>query len=889
MIYKNPKNSVIHFKNSYKILSVFVVIATLFTACAGTNTIQNIPSVEYTKQNGYWQTEFITDTVTTIPAGYEKIAENNTETFFFNFSNCIFIVRNKVTGYEWKSDYTPKQNSGLNETWVKTLKSLFILNASDISLNNNVITPYPSVNYNKGIQAKKIENGVALTYLITEINISITVEIKLDSYGLTFKIPEESIIEGVGVNTRIKEIKNEIFTQIDSAIKATEALDTIAGAKSLVQKDTKSFNESLKSIKGMLEPFETPKGIEYAVIQSEQIIADATSIISGGESTAGFVKTLKNAGYSKADLAKCQGLVNTVMDSVNLALSWIGQLKKLKYGGVVSIEVLPFLGTASDFDKGYMLYPDGSGAISKFSENHPSYTTYFNRGIYSDKNINLDLEKERDKSGIKNTTLPVIGVNFVTNGFVGIALDGQEDAEINYYPSGYLVNLNRVSFSFNYRRQVKVTDTRSSVGQKVSNIIERDGNMRDCQVRYLFLTGGKSDYSGMATACRNYFLEMGILKKSAKITPEIPLALNIIMNIKEKNLFYDTNLTMTNFKQVQEILAEYADNGNQKIMVNLLGWTQEGYLSYPTNSNPAGSLGGMKELKALASYAKQKNVDLYLSDNYVDVQSQTGGFRFDQVAKEYNASQISNVSGTEFLFSPKEIYSKYIDITLPKIKSIPVSGISFDKLGSLLYYDYNKENQIKRQESANIWSAMLKKSQEQFGGAAVSVGNLYSLRFADWVQNIPSGDTGYSFSDDSVPFLQMVVHGSVTYTTEPFNLFFDKKLQKLQAIEYGAIPYYFLTKEDTLKLKNTDCNTIFSSVYDEFKEESITISKEFIDNFGPVNDKYIVKHEKLSQDLVKVQYSNGTVIYINYGSVEYNIDNIIVGPENYFVVRGDLV
>lgn len=67
-------------------------------------------------------------------------------------------------------------------------------------------------------------------------------------------------------------------------------------------------------------------------------------------------------------------------------------------------------------------------------------------------------------------------------------------------------------------------------------------------------------------------------------------------------------------------------------------------------------------------------------------------------------------------------------------------------------------------------------------------GNIYTLKYADYLFNIPVKSSGYHIGNETIPFFQMVVHGMIPYTSEPGNLAYDLKKQKLQWIEYGCLP-----------------------------------------------------------------------------------------------------
>ena len=142
-------------------------------------------------------------------------------------------------------------------------------------------------------------------------------------------------------------------------------------------------------------------------------------------------------------------------------------------------------------------------------------------------------------------------------------------------------------------------------------------------------------------------------------------------------------------------------------------------------------------------------------------------------------------------------------------------------------------------------------------------------------------------TDYEVPFIQMVVSGLIPYSTEGAgNLAYDLQVQKLKWIEHGSLPFFYLTYESALNLRDTDYDTLFSSTYADWENTVVDTYKEFQENFSCVYGEQIVSHTILSDDLKCLEYANGVRVYINYGDEEATADGVTVSAKDYVVVRG---
>lgn len=83
---------------------------------------------------------------------------------------------------------------------------------------------------------------------------------------------------------------------------------------------------------------------------------------------------------------------------------------------------------------------------------------------------------------------------------------------------------------------------------------------------------------------------------------------------------------------------------------------------------------------------------------------------------------------------------------------------------------------------------------------------------------MPEGGSGYALLGESVPFYYLVINGSVPYALETAgNLSPDLQKTKLKWLEYGAVPYFLLSAQNSEKLTDTTAEALFSTGYADQK------------------------------------------------------------------------
>jgi hypothetical protein len=560
----------------------------------------------------------------------------------------------------------------------------------------------------------------------------------------------------------------------------------------------------------------------------------------------------------------------------------VSSIHEKSHNLLVSIEPLPNLGAGTDQDKGYAFYPDGSGAISYFKEIHPQYKDKYSADVFGGEDV---LKNPNSQTYL---FLPVFGINRNGAGYAAYITKGEYETKINYYPSGYTgVNLNRVSSEFYYRRFYDAAVRRGEFAQRVEKTLKPV----DHGISYVFLKKDHAEYADMAGVYRSYLLQSGKLKKTIGEQKEIPVAVDLFMGIKENQVLHDKFIKATTFDQAQQFLQNMKSAGVHAMTVILEGWMKDGEGDYPDSYRVSSELGGESKLKKLTKYAKETQTDLYLNFNNVDAFSTNLGFSKNRVVmKAPSKLALEDYYGESFLLNAAHSKDKFASVQGGKMSSYGPTGIDFANIGEMTLTDYNEYHPLSREGTVLNWLEMMNKSHDQNGKVAVHGGNLYVLGTADHLSDIPLKDNDYVYSDESVPFFQMVVHGFIPYSGDvPMNIHYDSRELFLKWIEYGSMPYFELTQGKPEEFRYTFYSKrLFSSTFDHWSPVLVQQYKEINEQLGQTWSQPMTNHRILERGVYETTYGDGTKVIVNYNSYPYVGTGIEVKSKDYAVLKGGL-
>jgi hypothetical protein len=136
-----------------------------------------------------------------------------------------------------------------------------------------------------------------------------------------------------------------------------------------------------------------------------------------------------------------------------------------------------------------------------------------------------------------------------------------------------------------------------------------------------------------------------------------------------------------------------------------------------------------------------------------------------------------------------------------------------------------------------------------------------------------------------------VLHGSVTYTGSAVNLDGDYEYSVLKCIENGTNPYLILsyTDEDvdnTSELKKFKRFSKYYSIkYNIWKDDMIETYKMLNEALKDVQTCVISDHERIEENVVRVEYSNGKTFVLNYDAKDYDYEGTKVPSLGFIVVN----
>ncbi len=825
-------------------------------------------------------------TTTQVSSSFQLVASNDSLELYVNPNLGILGVKDLTSGFIWYSSVPGDTyaRDGFTDSQNYTLDSLFVLDYTVLNTNDNNLASVPINSLNPEITVTKIEDGCELRYYLDDLCLEIVVEVVLDGDALQVTIPQEKIIEGKNTDAKLQELKDEVQEFINTC---TADIDEVEQAD--ISKNRGNIRKSrkrLEDLQSTLDSIESLSGVSAYQSEASIILQDYLQKFLFGGATTGdsvgvFPRAYRTKTVSQADRSKYEQMATKLQSQLLSCAQSFAKMNTIQMGGIVAIKLLSNFGAAADTENGYVFYPDGSGALTYNKVEHSSASEEYSADIYSDRTVNVAWEYNRDATGLKRTMLPVYGTKKDNNAFVAMITDGDTNAAICLEPSGNVFNLNRINAKFTYRNTVNITSNSQYSTGSQSTIYEKIATPISPSIRYQFLNGTNysADYSGMASAYREYLLETGELQTSQLLSDDMPLALDFVAGTWKSMLFYESYVPLSTFDQMSSVVDDMNNAGISDIFLYVEAWDKS---EAPSTIKFPRKTGGVEAFQSLTEKVQAGGGNTFLGVELVMADTYSNNISMSNLAYDTDLTVYQNNTFWDRLFSPRYIQNQFSKTT-QKLSKLGNMGVGLNQMASLIYSDYNTAYNTNRDDCAQVWSDLYAQLQAQGTQTVAFGGNKYLLGNVDWLMDIPMDSTGYTFSDASVPFYQMVVHGSIPYSAKPFNNFYSKTTERLRSIEYGCIPLYKLTYEDTSDLG--DLYTEFTSQYTEtLRDEIIQAYEEFKETLAPLNTAYIVHHEKLTDDLSEVTYSNGTRIYINYADQDCTLESGKVVPAQDYLV-----
>lgn len=630
-----------------------------------------------------------------------------------------------------------------------------------------------------------------------------------------------------------------------------------------------------------------------ALSQTDSYNKDGFSmIIDGGQATATYV-------FPKLDISVT---VHYALRGGCLEVTVpVEEARSTGVNTLTSVDVLPAFGAAGEGEEGYMLVPDGSGALIRF-HNGVTAVNEYKANIYGrDPSVNgqlgLSTSPALARTYEQTARLPVFGMSKGDHGFLAIITQNDAKAALHARVSN-LSSYNIVYSEFQLLNSGSIIMNKKEFEQSLTGVSERAGLTRgEYTVRYVFLSGEEeSSYAGMANAYRAYLIENAGLEKRVG-AGDYPLYLDLYGYVTKTAQFlgipYQKAVPLTTIADIETIVSRV---GAENIVVRYLKYLSgNSYGRLPVSAGPQGALGSGEALSALAKTMRENGGALYPDADLLNVYKTGNGFRplYDAVLTpvnspqmqyqiSYSTSKLENTVAPWYLLSPLK-YDFFFTRFFNAYEPLGVGGVSLSGLGDILTAD-NRTNGVGRQAAEAEAVGVLEQAASRLGGVMIDGGNAYAAALASHVVRAPGGSSGYILCDESVPFWQMVFHGYVPYCLSPVNQSGSPGETALKCLEYGASPLYAFVGRNSEELIDSRMLFLYSADYERWADDARDTHQTLSSVLAGVADREITGHEILSAHARRTDYGDFSV-YVNYGDAPFEADGVVVPAKGFAVAK----
>ena len=555
-----------------------------------------------------------------------------------------------------------------------------------------------------------------------------------------------------------------------------------------------------------------------------------------------------------------------------------------------------------DAPPGYAFVPDGSGALIRFQDNSAIFRQYTGDVYGSDVSqweyYNAMLT---DAMPLKDPVMPVFGVALGNDqaAFVAYADEGAEYMSIictlEENTTYYTWTCPQFTYNLRYHQVF------NKAGDGYFQMME-EPNAFDISMTYEFLSGDGSgsteaaDYVGMALTYRKHLIEEGILTEGNEDLEEpsggVPIRLDFLMSDAKSGVVGLENVVMTTAEDVRGILADVMDNGIRNINCGLQGWQKKGVtFSRPDTRKYSSVIGSGSDFENLMTDFSEMGVDISFQEDYVTINKTMMSY-FDNAVKHINSwySYVdkSNLLPptapvTQFGYARPERSVKWLEEQYEHAKGI-ADSMTIGGIGSILTGDYADSGHTTVSGTMALY-------QEQLGAMKEVKKNIknpgmYLWQYTDRYLQAPVGHSQYIFETDAVPFLQLVLNGTMEVYAPYANFSFYTQTDILKMIDYNLSPSFILTREPSWKLADTVSADLYSTEYSLYKSLIQEVYSQVNAALGQVKGfRWVDRLVAADGVIVNVYEKDGQVkrIIINYTDDPVTMEGVETAPKSALV------
>lgn len=542
-----------------------------------------------------------------------------------------------------------------------------------------------------------------------------------------------------------------------------------------------------------------------------------------------------------------------------------------KKQSVMNVALLPFMGAAGSDDEGYLIIPDGSGALIHFNNGRTGAAIY-QQDVYG-RDDALTIRKAATTT--YDVNMPLFGI--VRNGraLMAVVENGDYQAQLNAMVNGQLTGYSNAYFAVQYIHMEANTIMPGS--EHSTDVMLPTNTFRDMgnfTVRYYPLAAENATYADVAAA---YRAQLGLKESIADAATQ---QLEMVASIPSIDTFlgvpYESVRVLTSYEQAAQTLRGFAAEGLNDLTLRYTGWSKQSVRGkMVTGLDLDNRLGGKKAFDGLRQAVKETGAEMVLAVDLIDIYEDGNGYwslfaatdsvnsTAKQVPEFLQSTGYQDPEGKPwYLLSPDKVPEAARK--LAENLSGQVDGVSLSMLGNTVYSSFGKTG-ISRTSAGMYWQQALETLSGKIQTLSAKTASAYAFPYIEQVDATPCASSRFEVTDMEIPFYQMVTHGAMVLYTEPANEDGNVRKALLRAIEYGMYPSWRVIAGDTALLSGTDYASWHAASLDAWREE-IKNTAAWMAPLGVYAGMQMTGHEQVTATLSVTTYANGDMVLVNYGS-----------------------
>ena len=617
-----------------------------------------------------------------------------------------------------------------------------------------------------------------------------------------------------------------------------------------------------------------------------EAVSYTDSVLSGGHSCFKFENGFLSLYNFQAASITVPMLVTLNEDGVDIQILTADVEEKGNYI-LTDVSLATHFGAGNLNETGYIVVPDGSGAVIEFNNGKHEYPSLMLPMYGTDVSV-ADF-------GIENTRayLPIFGVKRENHGYLAIINKGDAHSTVNATVAGGTNSYNNAYASFAVRDRAVVGISATSAGYANKSSIlfdERTQSLNSVGVKYILLGENESNYSSMAKKYGEYLAKTyGMDKSTYKFTETY---FNAYCSAKvDKSVFgikTTDEITLFDFESINNAITDLYENGKESISVFLNGRNKselEG--DFKKSFSPLKNLGKTEEFKALLENAAKKGISVYgMSDIFeVKPSNSFSARKINRKKLELYPISLNTLKPDELknpfsFISPSKLFDFCEDVVDGAVEHNMGFGVSLSK--TVLYSDFG-DDYSKRQQTAKYISEFFERSAEKGISLSAEQPTAYVVPYLDRVLYPGGNFAHYDIEDYQIPFYQLAISEYIAYSGEAVNLSLDSENAVMRTMEYGGGLLYSLIDKNGDIVFKSDRSELYNCEYNSLKD-NIENNSKIINEFYAKTGSVLMAHTRLKKDIYISEYTDANAVF-NYSNEDFVFGDVTVKANSFEIIE----